>query len=81
MYPGTIEGYRLELISKSGARGIELVATLLRPDATVSFQRRWDALDEDGYTAAVGEVVGEVSRLGLCDPDRVEVLGPGANPP
>ncbi len=73
VYPGRIPGYRLELLSKVGAEGIALVATLLRPDTTVSFQRRWDGLDEAAYERAVGEVEREVERLGLCDPSTVEV--------
>ena len=84
VYPGRIEGYRLELLSKRGADGIATVATLLRPDKTVSFQRRFDRLDEAGYAAAVAEIEHEVGRLGLCDLDAVEVLRPGddaeANP-
>ncbi|RDI75974.1 hypothetical protein Gocc_0393 [Gaiella occulta] len=81
VYRGTIEGYRLEVLSKRAARGIELVATLRRPDATVSFQRGWDALDEPGYAAAVEEVEREVARLGLCDPERVQVFAPGGKRP
>jgi hypothetical protein len=81
VYPGAIEGYRLELVSKIGSRGIALVATLLRPDGTVSFQRRWTGLDDGAYAAAVGDVVGEVARLGLCDPARVEIRGSGTKLP
>ena len=81
VYPGRIEGYRLELLSKAGDGGITLVATLLRPDATVSFQRRWERLDEQRYAAAVEEVEREVGRLGLCDPEAVQVLRPETDAP
>ena len=84
VYPGRIEGYRLELLSKAGPSGIAAVATLLRPDKTVSFQRRWEGLDESGYEAAVGEIEAEVGRLGLCDLAAVEIVHGGddgaANP-
>ena len=74
VYPGRIEGYRLEVLSKTGPAGTTVVATLLRPDTTVTFQRRWDGLDDAGYAAAVADVEREVGRLGLCDLERVQVV-------